>query len=235
MEAYCHFTDTIENVHKSSSFMHYKFSPNLISNSTEHLWKESINKFVDYKANFLSSAGISACVCSSENEFLQNVVFHPCNPAGSLIFVLIIQYQYLFNFYLELHLFRLLSLSDLDKLIAFGKPTICSLDSFSDELLVEQLDTWLIFLCLWARNHLCWKLLWWNLENVLLYWGGRKGGEWGIFQCPTTHFYFVALLYLPKNLECIVPFWIAAYRNTYGRFFKRFSRPQGKETASRCS
>lgn len=120
--------------------MHYKLPPNLTSNSTVHLSKESINKFVDYKANFSSSAGISACVCSSDSAFLQNVIFHPCDSAGGLIFVLIIQYQYLFNFYPESYLFRLLSLSDLDKLIAFVKLTICSLDSFSDELLVEQLD-----------------------------------------------------------------------------------------------
>lgn len=68
------------------------------------------------------------------------MVFHPCDSAGSLIWFLIAEYQCLFSFYPESYLFRLLSLSDLDKLIAFVKLTICSLDSFSDELLVEQLD-----------------------------------------------------------------------------------------------
>lgn len=64
---------------------------------------------------------------------------------------------------------------------------------------------------------------------------GRKGREWGIFQCPPINFYFVPFLYLPKNLESIVPFRIAVYRDAYGKFFTRFLCPKGKETVTGSS
>lgn len=66
------------------------------------------------------------------------LVFQPCDSAGGLIFILIILYRYLFHFSPESYPFMFLSLSDLDKLIAFVKLTICSLDSFPAELLAEQ-------------------------------------------------------------------------------------------------
>lgn len=55
----------------------------------------------------------------------------------------------------------------------------------------------------------------------------EKARDWGIFQCSPINFYFVPLFYLPKNLEYIVPFRIAAYRNMYGKFFTGFLCPEG--------
>lgn len=69
------------------------------------------------------------------------LVFQPCDSAGGLIFILIILYRYLFHFSPESYPFMFLSLSDLDKLIAFVKLTICSSPT-SQKLQSASLGRW---------------------------------------------------------------------------------------------
>lgn len=65
-----------KNYHTSSSFMRSAFLSNVTSNFTiPNLYKESSNKFIDYKAYFWSSAGILVCLYPSGSAFF----FAECN------------------------------------------------------------------------------------------------------------------------------------------------------------
>lgn len=63
---------------------------------------------------------------------------NPSDSASGFTFVLITWYHYPLHCDPEFHSFTFLSLSDLDKLIAFVNLPICSSDSFLAELLGEQ-------------------------------------------------------------------------------------------------